>query len=179
MKKRMKRLAAMLLLGCMVAGSVPGGLVYAEESDQVSDLTEDNGTGDVQEAEDEQIPENDVEEAEDEQASENDVEEAEDDQTSGNNVHEAEDNQASESDVQEIDDAEKIQESDGKETGDQNEESIEAQASENSIIEKNADAINYVIVESPYLETPGTERIAVSYGDGSENISDATSDRKR
>ena len=174
MKKRMKRLAAMLLLGCMVAGSVPGGLVYAEESDQVSDLTEDNGTGDVQEAEDEQIPENDVEEAEDEQASENDVEEAEDDQTSGNNVHEAEDNQASESDVQEIDDAEKIQESDGKETGDQNEESIEAQASENSIIEKNADAINYVIVESPYLETPGTERIAVSYGDGSENISDAT-----
>ena len=174
MKKRMKRLAAMLLLGCMVAGSVPGGLVYAEESDQVSDLTEDNGTGDVQEAEDEQIPENDVEEAEDEQASENDVEEAEDDQTSGNNVHEAEDNQASESDVQEIDDAEKIQESDGKETGDQNEESIEAQASENSIIEKNADAINYVIVESPYLETPGTERIAISYGDGSENISDAT-----
>ena len=174
MKKRMKRLAAMLLLGCMVAGSVPGGLVYAEESDQVSDLTEDTGTGDVQEAEDEQIPENDVEEAEDEQASENDVEEAEDDQTSGNNVHEAEDNQASESDVQEIDDAEKIQESDGKETGDQNEESIEAQASENSIIEKNADAINYVIVESPYLETPGTERIAVSYGDGSENISDAT-----
>ena len=105
-----------------------GGLVYAEESDQVSDLTEDTGTGDVQEAEDEQIPKNDVEEAEDEQASENDVEEAEDDQTSGNNVHEAEDNQTSESDVQEIDDAEKIQESDGKETGDQNEESIEAQA---------------------------------------------------
>ena len=86
MKKRMKRLAAMLLLGCMVAGSVPGGLVYAEESAPVSDLAENTGTGDVQEAEDEQIPENDVEEAEGEQASENDVEEAEDDQTSGNNV---------------------------------------------------------------------------------------------
>ena len=187
MKKRMKRLAAMLLLGCMVAGSVPGGLVYAEESAPVSDLAENTGTGDVQEAEDEQIPENDVEEAEDEQASENDVEEAEDDQTSGNNVQEAEDNQTSgndvqeaendqisESDVQETDDAEKLQESDGKETDDQNEEAIKEQTSENSIIEKNADAINYVIVESPYLETPGTERIAVSYGDGSENISDAT-----
>lgn len=47
----------MLLLGCMVAGSVPGGLVYAEESDPVSDLTEDTGTGDVPEPEDEQIPE--------------------------------------------------------------------------------------------------------------------------
>lgn len=187
MKKRMKRLAAMLLLGCMVTGSVPGGLVYAEESAPVSDLAENTGTGDVQEAEDEQIPENDVEEAEDEQASENDVEEAEDDQTSGNNVQEAEDNQTSgndvqeaendqisESDVQETDDAEKLQESDGKETDDQNEEAIKEQTSENSIIEKNADAINYVIVESPYLETPGTERIAVSYGDGSENISDAT-----
>ena len=187
MKKRMKRLAAMLLLGCMVAGSVPGGLVYAEESAPVSDLAENTGTGDVQEAEDEQIPENDVEEAEDEQASENDVEEAEDDQTSGNNVQEAEDNQTSgndvqeaendqisESDVQETDDAEKLQESDGKETDDQNEEAIKEQTSENSIIKKNADAINYVIVESPYLETPGTERIAVSYGDGSENISDAT-----
>ena len=76
--------------------------------------------------------------------------------------------------MQETDDAEKLQESDGKETDDQNEEAIKEQTSENSIIKKNADAINYVIVESPYLETPGTERIAVSYGDGSENISDAT-----
>ena len=186
MKKRMKRLAAMLLLGCMVAGSVPGGLVYAEEADPVTaesqteeitkdeesnsesdtmpGLTEDTGTGDVQEAEDDQILENGVEEAEDEQASENDVEEAEDDQTSENDVQEAENDQITESDVQEADN-DQITENDVQQTDD---------SEENSIIEKNADAINYVIVESPYLETPGTERIAVSYGDGSENISDAT-----
>lgn len=41
---------------------------------------------------------------------------------------------------------------------------------EESVIEKNKDQINYVFVESPYLEAPGTERIAVSYGDGTENI---------
>lgn len=35
-----------------------------------------------------------------------------------------------------------------------------------SVIEKNKDRINYVFVESPYLESPGTERIAVSYGEG-------------
>ena len=39
-----------------------------------------------------------------------------------------------------------------------------------SVIEKNQNQINYVFVESPYLESPGTERIAVSYGDGTENI---------
>lgn len=170
MKKRMKKLAAMLLLGCMVAGNVPGGLVYAEESDPVTaeSQTEEITKNEESNSESDTMPDL-TEDTED-----GDSIEAEDNQTSENDVQEAENDQASESDVQEIDDAEKLQESDGKETGDQNEESIEAQASENSIIEKNADAINYVIVESPYLETPGTERIAISYGDGSENISDAT-----
>ncbi len=41
---------------------------------------------------------------------------------------------------------------------------------EESVIEKNQNQINYVFVENPYLESPGTERIAVSYGDGSESI---------
>ena len=48
------------------------------------------------------------------------------------------------------------------------------QSQEDSVIEKNANEINYVFVESPYLKTPGTERIAVSYGDGSESVSDVT-----
>lgn len=183
MKKRMKRLAAMLLLGCMVAGSVPGGLVYAEESDPVTaeSQTEEITKNEESDSESDTMPGlmedtegSDSIEAEDDQTSGNNVPDAEDNQTSGNDVQEAENDQASESDVQETDDAEKLQESDGKETDDQNEEAIDEQASEGSIIEKNADAINYVIVESPYLETPGTERIAVSYGDGSENISDAT-----
>ena len=41
---------------------------------------------------------------------------------------------------------------------------------EESVIEKKQNQINYVFVETPYLESPGTERIAVSYGDGSETI---------
>ena len=32
--------------------------------------------------------------------------------------------------------------------------------------------LNYIYVESPYLETPGTENIVVSLGDGTENISE-------
>ena len=44
---------------------------------------------------------------------------------------------------------------------------------EESVIEKNKDQINYVFVETPYLETPGTERIAVSYGDGTEQVQSA------
>ncbi len=51
--------------------------------------------------------------------------------------------------------------------------------SEDAVIEE-ADALetdtvldlNYIYVESPYLETPGTENIVVSLGDGTENISE-------
>ena len=48
----------------------------------------------------------------------------------------------------------------------------EESAQADGIIEKNANEINYIFVESPYLESPGTERIVVSYGDGSENVED-------
>ena len=143
MKKRMKRLAAMLLLGGIIAGGVPGGAVYAEESDPVTAelQTEESMKDEESNLESDTMPDLT------EDTGVSDSIEAENGQTSGSNVQEADD---------------------------QNEEPIEEQTSENSIIEKKADAINYVIVESPYLETPGTERIAVSYGDGSENISDAT-----
>ena len=143
MKKRMKRLAAMLLLGGIIAGGVPGGAVYAEESDPVTAelQTEESMKDEESNLESDTMPDLT------EDTGVSDSIEAENGQTSGSNVQEADD---------------------------QNEEPIEEQTSENSIIEKKADAINYVIVESPYLETPGTERIAVSYGDGSENISDVT-----
>ena len=143
MKKRMKRLAAMLLLGGIIAGSVPGGAVYAEESDPV--------TAELQTEESMKDEESNLE---------SDTMPGLTEDTEVSDSIDAENGQISRSNVQEADE--------------QNEESIEEQTSENSIIEKNADAINYVIVESPYLETSGTERIAVSYGDGSENISDVT-----
>lgn len=183
MKKRIKKLTAMLLLGCMVAGSVPGGRVYAEEADSATteSQTEEITKNEESDLESDAIPDptedtegSDSIEAEDAQISGSDMQDAEDKETSENDVQDAENDQISEGDAQETDDVEKLQEPDGKETDDQNEEVIEEQVSESSIIEKNADAINYVIVESPYLATPGTERIAVSYGDGSENISDAT-----
>mgnify|MGYP000122724422 CR=1 FL=1 len=33
--------------------------------------------------------------------------------------------------------------------------------------------INYVGIDYPYLETPAEQNIVISYGDGSENVSDA------
>mgnify|MGYP000284974792 FL=1 len=34
--------------------------------------------------------------------------------------------------------------------------------------------INYIYVESPYLETPAEEKVVLSIGEGNENISDIT-----
>ena len=105
MKKRMKKLAAMLLLGCMVAGNVPGGLVYAEESDPVTaeSQTEEITKNEESNSESDTMPDL-TEDTED-----GDSIESEDNQTSGNDVQEAENDQISESDVQETDDAEKLQ----------------------------------------------------------------------
>lgn len=80
-----------------------------------------------------------------------------------NSAEEAEQNQ-----VQEKQDAEDVSGS----TEAEGEESRQ-EVFEESVIEKNKDQINYVFVETPYLETPGTERIAVSYGDGTEQVQSA------
>lgn len=80
-----------------------------------------------------------------------------------NSAEEAEQNQ-----VQEKQDAEDVSgntEAEGEES--------RQEIFEESVIEKNKDQINYVFVETPYLETPGTERIAVSYGDGTEQVQSA------
>ena len=37
MKLRMKKLASMLLLGCMVTGSIPGGMAYAAGTEPVAE----------------------------------------------------------------------------------------------------------------------------------------------
>lgn len=80
-----------------------------------------------------------------------------------NSAEETEQNQ-----VQEKQDAEAVSghaEAEGEES--------KQEVFEESVIEKNKDQINYVFVETPYLETPGTERIAVSYGDGTEQVQSA------
>lgn len=53
------------------------------------------------------------------------------------------------------------------------EEVGEGAVSEDEDIEQR---MNYVYVESSYLETPGTQRVVVSWGDGSEDIEDMSMD---
>lgn len=74
-----------------------------------------------------------------------------------------------EAEQDQVQDAQNTEEVTGNEESDEKTESQET-VFEDSVIEKNKNQINYVFVESPYLETSETERIAVSYGDGTEKI---------
>ena len=59
---------------------------------------------------------------------------------------------------------------------DTNIETVENQPSDSEQIEENQvqnaieQHLNYLYIESPYVETPATQRIVVSWGDGTENI---------
>lgn len=162
MKRRMKRLAAMLLFGCMVAGSIPAGTVHAEEADaQITEGQTEENSDDVQ---DSTAPDtaSDITENMDDSGS-IEAEGAE-------NTETATDTSVTEDEKEEAQDV--AQEETDVQTEDANEEREQVQ--QEGLIEKNANEINYVIVETPYLETPGTERIGVSYGDGSETVSDIT-----
>ena len=59
---------------------------------------------------------------------------------------------------------------------DTNIETVENQLSDSEQIEENQvqnaieQHLNYLYIESPYIETPATQRIVVSWGDGTENI---------
>lgn len=64
--------------------------------------------------------------------------------------------------------------SQGVENIEQADESTEAQTNQDLTeeTEKSTDAkINYLYVESPYLETPAQENIVLSIGDGTQNVS--------
>ncbi len=187
MKQKLLRLTAMFMFGCMVASSIPTGMVQAEEStqtDNVSGAEQTEGTdssADVNQSD-----------------SQDGVESS--DKTTGQPTDGSSQNNSSDSNASDTSDASgdsELKENENPVSGgaednitsqdDSEEETGEAtpqsddtektgtdQSQEDSVIEKNANEINYVFVESPYLETPGTERIAVSYGDGSESVSDAT-----
>lgn len=59
---------------------------------------------------------------------------------------------------------------------DTNIETVENQPSDSEQIEENQvqnaieQHLNYLYIESPYVETPATQRLVVSWGDGTENI---------
>ena len=54
------------------------------------------------------------------------------------------------------------------------EETETEDAMEESVEVISEQRLNYIYVESPYLKTPGTQNIVVSWGDGTEGISDMT-----
>ena len=187
MKQRLLRLTAMLMFGCMVASSIPTGTVLAEENAQSAD-----SAGTVQEQT--ETPDAETEDpAQSSGQSDSTGAAAQDGETegaadagensdvrTGDGAASAEDsavdeNGTSDEDTQESTSSQKSAEAQAQEGSEEGQEpESDAASQEDSVIEKNADEINYVFVESPYLETPGTERIAVSYGDGSETVSDAS-----
>ena len=75
---------------------------------------------------------------------------------------------AAKSDVEESRGEEQI--SDAEESVSESNEGEEEQEETEQEVQTEENSMNYVYVESPYLETPDTQRVAVSWGDGSENI---------
>ena len=148
MKKRWNKLIALLMLSCMVTASFPMCQAHAEEISAV--VTDGNET-----------IESSNQDMQEENADENEENNEENvDQDNGEETETLEENEQSEESSMTDEESEC---SDEITTG--SEETFV-----DSVIEKNKDEINYVFVESPYLESLGTERIAVSYGDGTENI---------
>ena len=148
MKKRWNKLIALLMLSCMVTASFPMCQAHAEEISAV--VTDGNET-----------IESSNQDMQEENADENEENNEENvDQDNGEETETLEENEQSEESSTTDEESEC---SDEITTG--SEETFV-----DSVIEKNKDEINYVFVESPYLESLGTERIAVSYGDGTENI---------
>lgn len=174
MRKRLLRLTAMFMLSCMVVGSMPAPMVFAEEEPAVqtdepaadpaegSTAADSNTVSPEMEAADDAAAadgsEADSQKSDEETAAEPAEEDAADGQDTGKKETEASD------DAKAAEEAQPEAQSEEEET----------QPQDDGIIEKNGGEINYVFVESPYLETPGTERIAVSYGDGTEEVQSAT-----
>ena len=75
---------------------------------------------------------------------------------------------AAKSDVEESRGEEQI--SDAEESVSESNEGEEEQEETEQEVQNEENSMNYVYVESPYLETPDTQRVVVSWGDGSENI---------
>ena len=148
MKKRWNKLITLLVLSCMVTASFPMCQAHAEEIPAV--VTDGNETT--------ESPNQNMQEENADENEENNEENV--DQGNGEETETLEENEQSE-------------ESSTTDEESESSEEITTSSEEtfaDSVIEKNKDRINYVFVESPYLESPGTERIAVSYGEGTENI---------
>ena len=164
MKSKLIRIAASLLFGCMVVSSVPAGMVRAEETEAYSEADEQSAEESEQSAGDDKADGTSEESEPEIQEDGTGAEESENTpESEPDNGEDAEDDSAQSEESAESEDSRVPEDEEGDAGTDQ--------AQDDSVIEKNENEINYVFVESPYLETPGTERIAVSFGDGTEQIS--------
>ncbi len=145
MKKIISKLTAVILLICMIAGNIPAAVVYGTEIGQagsgqttVSDETGGNAEpeGQMKTEEDSSIIQN------------NDENET---QTSGNETAGvSEETAESESE-------------NGAVQSEEEEQSTEDLAEESDTYSEEQNNIHYIYIESPYLETPGTQRIVFSF----------------
>ena len=151
MKKIISKLTAVILLICMIAGNIPTGVVYGAESGQtgsgqttVSDESEGNAEPDGQtEAED---------------------------NSSVSQGDEAGEAQASENETPDV--SEETQESKVENSAVQSEEkeqATEEQPEEIDTYSEEQNDLHYIYIESPYLQTPGIQRIVFSFENAFEN----------
>ena len=147
MRKKMPRFIAGILFACMVAGSIPAGVVYG--ADTVADnaqRTEQNQTGvtaNMTAAGEEQMSSGNEEIRDDAADSDRKTEEEVSEEIADTPV----DNE--ETDVPEIENDISA--------------SAEDSAADETMEEPEKAEINFVYIESPYLETPGTQRIVFSF----------------
>ena len=154
MKNRFVRIVTGLLFACMVAGSVPVEAVYGIENNV------ENGQDEEQ-----SLPENreNIGNLPDD-ANASDEERINEDQGDGNNQHSNQ--QSSSESSKEVADSLQVDEADG--LTEAVNETLSEDEGESTIIEGgekiSAGEIDYVYIESPYLQTPGTQRIVFSFG---------------
>ncbi len=148
MTKGVKKIISVLILACMLTGvAVPQTTLAAGEEDRQA--------------------------AEEDQDSDLQTEEpvTEDESAQGElNAEESEDEQIEEK--LSVKEDSKPEEAESENT----EQEVSSNEAEDGVIEKNSHEINFILIMSPYLETPGTQQIFVSYGDGTEQVEEMTID---
>ena len=147
MKKRLSRIVAGLLFACMIAGNIPAEAVYG------ADVNVENG-----QSQDQNLPENEQNTGSTDNGENSDSENGKvQEQPDENNTVSAE--ESSEVIAEDVTAAEdETMQTDGTET----ESTEDTEIEESGNIETGE--INFVYVESPYLETPGTQRIVFAFG---------------
>ena len=139
-----KKVIAWLLLAVMLL-SMPGGEVYAEDIPQTSEEQSDIK---VEETQNNEVTDQD-------NASENNSSNADENVVSAEEPEEVEENISNQDQTQTTD--QPVSNSSEETTADFTQQGL----------------INYVGIDFPYLETPAEQNIVISYGDGTENVSEA------